>query len=198
MRQPSHFPWEKFPQFEAIVHFARGIGSARSGDQEMAQQAHDQLDSLQNLLGDAPVNRYWANQIEIQKTAVRAWQTFAQGKRDEALKIMEIAAGLEESTEKNPITPGELLPAREMLGDMLLEMDQPEEALLNYQQSLKRNPNRFNTLYGAGKAAEIAGNVKETEIFFNRLLELAGSSAPKRTEIVYAYNKVNPNGSINK
>ena len=188
---PSEYPWEKFPQFEAIVHFANGIGAARSGNLETAQLSYERLDSLQNLMGDAPSKSYWADQVKIQKTAVKAWLTFAQGEKNKALAIMNEAAGFEDATEKSPITPGELLPVREMLGDMLLEMGQPEEAFKNYEQALQRNPNRFNTIYGAGKSAELAGKTKEAMDYFNKLIDLGGTSDPNRSQILHASKLVN-------
>lgn len=189
--KPTSFPWEKFPQFEALIHFAKGVGGARSGQPEIAQQSIDRLEALKTSLGTSAAAQYWVNQIEIQKTAVQAWKAFAEQKQEEALKYMETAAALEDATEKSPITPGELVPVREMFGDLLLEMKKPTEALSQYQQSLERNPNRFNTVYNAGKAAELAGNPEKAKAYFEALLQLKGPSASERQQLAHAEKYVN-------
>lgn len=186
------FPWNKFPQFEALIHFAKGVGAARSGQPEIGQQAIDRLEALKTAMGTSAAARYWVNQIEIQKTAVSAWKAFAEQNQEQALELMQKAAELEDATEKSPITPGELVPVREMFGDLLLELDRPSEALSQYQQSLERNPNRFNTVYNAGKAAELAGNTEKAKTYFENLLQLKGKSASDRPQLEYAAKFVSP------
>jgi tetratricopeptide (TPR) repeat protein len=185
------FPWNNFPQCEALLYFAKGIGAGRSGNSEIIQQAYQKLEKLQNTFKDTEANKYWINQIEIQKTVVKAWQMFAQGNREKAIETMILAAELEDATEKNPVTPGELLPVREMLGDMLLEMDQPDEALLQYELALESSPNRFNSLYGAGRSAELNGDKNKAVKYFTTLLENRGSSDLSRERLVYASNVIN-------
>ncbi|MHA2032660.1 MAG: tetratricopeptide repeat protein, partial [Candidatus Kariarchaeaceae archaeon] len=136
-------------------------------------------------------NKYWVDKIEIQKTAVKAWKIFAQGNREDGLETMTIAAELEDATEKNPVTPGELLPVREMLGDMLLDMDQPDDALLQYELALENSPNRFNSLYGAGRSAELIGDINKATIYFTSLLENSGSADLSRERLAHASNVVN-------
>jgi len=111
------FAWEVFPQFQAISYFANGIGAAKYGDIENAQLAYETLDSLYNSIKKAPQNICWKNQIDIQKPAVQAWITYASGDIDQGMKIMNDAASMEDLTTKSLITPGALLPIREMLGN---------------------------------------------------------------------------------
>jgi len=180
------FSWEAFPQFQAINYFAKGIGAAKLGDIPMAEKAYNSLDSLFNSMEKAPQNKYWKKQIEIQKTAVRAWIVYANGDRLEGMRIMNTAAELEDTTTKSPITPGELLPMREMLGDLYLEQGNAQMAISNYKRSLERNPNRFNTLYGAGKAAEMMEDGKEASSYFEALMTLVGENDSERSQIEYA------------
>ena len=180
------FPWEKFPQFEALVHFAKGIGAGRTNNAAVAQAAVEKLTELQTTLGNKPATSYWYNQIAIQKRAVEAWLQYAKGERDAALAIMEEAADMESKSEKSPITPGEVIQVREMLGDLLLEMEQPDKALQAYQAALENSPNRFYTLYGAGKAAEMANENELAKAYFAKLLELNGTAATQRAALTYA------------
>jgi len=187
----QNFSWEKFPQYEALIYFANGIGGARSGNPEIAQLAYDKLNELQKILRDSKVKNYWVNQIEVQKTVVKAWQIFALSNKEKALEIMTIAAELEDATEKNPVTPGELLPVREMLGDLLLEIGQPDEALLQYELSLKDSPNRFNSIYGAGRSAELIGDNNKAKNYFKSLLDISKSSDLSRDRLAHASDVVN-------
>jgi len=184
------FSWDKFPQYEALIYFAKGIGAGRSGNIEIAQQSYQKLDELQKTFTDSESNKYWINQIEIQKKVVKAWEFYAQNELDKSLKMMSSVADLEDATEKSPVTPGQLLPAREMLGDLLLEMNKPKEALVQYELTLEKNPNRFNSLYGAGKSAELIGDKKKTKFYFSELLKLNNHSNSTRPQIVYAENLV--------
>src|SRR5260370_1793443 len=117
-----------FPFTEALTHFARGIGAARSGDVALAQKSEAELARLRDAL-KAAKNDYWATEVEVSRVGVAAWTAFAQGKADEALTLMRSAADVEDRNEKHIVTPGRILPARELLGDMLLELKRPAEAL---------------------------------------------------------------------
>ena len=187
----SKFAWEKYPQYEALVYFAKGIGGGRSGDPEIAKLSFEKLEELQNALGDSRANRYWIEQIEVQKTVVKAWQMYGEKDLEKAKEIMFLAAELEDATEKSPVTPGELLPVREMLGDLLLEMDKPNEALLQYELSLEGSPNRFNSLYGAGKCAELIGDKDKAMDYFKRIINNSGDSDMNRDRLVYASDFIN-------
>jgi tetratricopeptide (TPR) repeat protein len=107
---------------------------------------------------------------------------------NESLKLMTAAADHEDATSKNPVTPGALLPAREMLGDLYMELKRPKDALIQYELSLKINPNRFNTLYSAGKSAELSGDLKKAKFYYGELLKLNKDPKSTRQQIVYARN----------
>lgn len=169
---PDTFPWERFRYAEAITHFANALGAARSGDVAGAQKGIEKLDSIHQALLDAK-DGYWADQVKIQREVAAAWLAHAQGKNEEALNLMQSAADLEDSTEKHPVTPGPLFPARELLGDLLLELNQPARALTAYETSLQSAPNRFNSFYGAANAAVRAGDREKAKIYFTRLAELS-------------------------
>ena len=184
----TNFPWNKFPQYEALIYFAKGIGAGRNGNIEIAQQSFQKLEELQNTFENTEANKYWINQIEIQKTAVKAWLLFAQNEKEKSLETMIAAADLEDATEKNPVTPGTLLPARELLGDLYLEMNRPKDALIQYELSLKNSPNRFNTLYGAGISAELLGDSEKAKFYFTALLKNNKSSKSNRERLAHALN----------
>ena len=183
-RTPANFPWDKYPAMEAISHFAVAVGAARTGQTEKAKAALDRLASLQEKT--AAASEYWATQIEVQHTSAKAWLAFEEGRHDEALSTMETAAELESSTEKHPVTPGEVLPAREQLADMLVEMERYNRALSEYEKALERNPNRFNSLYGAAHAAERAGKMSEADTYYSKLVEVAGEAGVNRSGIQHA------------
>jgi hypothetical protein len=138
--QPAWFPWDKFPQMEAITHFAVGIGAARSADLESARKAADRLTAIHK--GLETKDPYWSKQVSIQQKSVAAWIAFAEGKKQEALTMMRDVAALEDTTEKHAVTPGAILPARELLAEMLLETNEPALAKLEFEKSLAVAPNR--------------------------------------------------------
>jgi tetratricopeptide (TPR) repeat protein len=187
----SKLSWDKFPQYEALVYFAKGIGGGRSGNHEIAKLSFEKLEALQNALEDSRANQYWKGQIEVQKTVVKAWQKYAEKDMEKAKEIMFLAAELEDATDKSPVTPGELLPVREMLGDLLLEMDKPKEALVQYELSLESSPNRFNSLYGAGKCAELIGDKYMAMDYFKRIINNSGDSDMNRDRLVHASDFIN-------
>jgi tetratricopeptide (TPR) repeat protein len=130
---------------------------------------------------------YWANQVEIQRQVVSAWVAFAEGDRQGALAAMRAAAEREDGTEKNAVTPGPLTPAREQLGEMLLELKLPSEALKEFEATLTKEPNRFRSLYGAAESAKLAGNRQTAQTHFQQLLKVAeGGDKPGRPELVEA------------
>ncbi|MGR8940527.1 MAG: hypothetical protein ACU83P_02955 [Gammaproteobacteria bacterium] len=150
--RPLAFPWEKFGWCEAITHFAKGLGAARSGDPAAARASLTRLETLRDAARDAN-NAYAADQIEIQRLAVAAWIAHADKQEEEAERLMHTSADLEDATEKDNVTPGAIIPARELLGDLLLDLRRPKEALKAYHASLQRAPNRMNGLLGAKQAA---------------------------------------------
>jgi hypothetical protein len=179
---PSDFPWNNFPYAEAMIYFARAIGSARNGDTAGANKDIEHLRSIQKALADAKEN-YWATQVEIERRAAAAWLAHAEGKQEEALQLMRSAADLEGSTEKNPVTPGAIVPARELLGDLLLELRKPQQALKEFEASLLVAPNRFNGLYGAARAAELSGDRQKAATFYAKLTTLGEHSDGTRPEL---------------
>jgi tetratricopeptide (TPR) repeat protein len=177
--QPTTFPWAKYPYAKAIVHFARAVGAARSGKVEAARQDLATLAEIQTLLkGQKGFD--WATQVEIQRRAAAAWLARAEKKDTEALTLMRSAADLEDSTDKHPVTPGSILPAREQLADLLTELGQPAAALAEYETSLRAAPGRLNSYDGAARAAERAGKKQEAKAFRDRLVALCGGSVPAR------------------
>ena len=153
---PASFPWAQFPYAEAITHFARAVGAARSGDPARARQAIERLDALHQATVDAKI-AYWPGQIEIQRRAAAGWLARAEGRNDEAVRLLKESAELEAATDKHPVTPGAVAPARELYADLLMELGRPAEALAEYEGSLKVAPKRRYALAGALKAADAAG-----------------------------------------
>jgi tetratricopeptide (TPR) repeat protein len=182
---PKDLAWDKFPQAESITWFARGLGAARSGDVTQAKKDLERITALRDTLTQAKIP-YWAQQSEIQRLAVAAWIAKAEGKREEALALMRQSADREDGTEKHPVTPGALFPAREMLGDMLLELGQPAAALVEIERSQKSEPNRFLGLWSAGRAAELAGNQTKAREYYGQLLDLGKAADGERMEIKQA------------
>lgn len=168
--EPTWFPWASFPWQESIVHFGRLLGSVHTGNIRVALLELSRLDSLHLLLQR---DAYKARQVEIQQTAGRAWIAYAKGAAPEALGLMKKAADLEDSTSKHPVTPGEVLPARELYGDLLEALHQHRSALQEYEAVLKKCPNRFNSLFGAGRAAELLGDTSTAGSFYTQLLAIA-------------------------
>jgi hypothetical protein len=183
---PAAFPWERFPFAEANIHFARAVGAARSGQVAVAGQEIEKLAANQQALSKIKIGYDWATEVEIQRQVATAWLAHAEGKDAEAVRAMRAAADLEDATEKHPVTPGAILPAREMLGDLLLEVKQPAPALIEYQTVLKNLPNRFNALYGAARATELSGDRKQARIYYEKLAALGNQSDGSRPELQYA------------
>jgi hypothetical protein len=181
----SEAGWKRFPQAEAINAFARALGAARSGDAAGARKEIERLHSLQQALAERKL-AYWAEQVEIQAKVATAWASYAEGKHEEALGAMRAAADHEDQTEKHVVTPGPIMPARELLGEMLMELGRPAEALPQYEASIAKEPNRFRGLYGAGLAAERAGDLTRARGHYEKLVAISAPSAGARTELIYA------------
>ena len=178
-----------FPPADAITYFARGLGAAHVKDGATARSAIGSLEQIRDKL--KMKEGYWANQVEIQRQEVSAWLAFAEGDPKAALAGMRAAAELEDGTEKNAITPGPLAPARELLGELLLELKRPAEALKEFEATLTREPNRFRSLYGAAQAAKLAGNRQAAQKYFRELLKVAErADSPGRQELVEARSEV--------
>ena len=178
-----------FPPAEAITHFARAMGAARSGDIAAAQADIEKLKSLRAGLEKANQS-YWAEQVEVQILAAQAWTDQAQGSQGEALQFMRAAAALEDGTEKHVSMENRLYPMRELLGDLLMLQGQPALALTEYEISMQNAPNRLRGFYGAAKAAEASGDKKKSAGYFNKLAQLTNSSDGARAEIAEARQHV--------
>ena len=167
------------PWAQAITWTAVGVGSARSKNLDRAGQAEVKLAALRDAIAKQN-NSYWSNQVEVQRREVAAWIAEQNGKSEDALKMARSAAELEESMDKAAVTPGAVTPAREMLAELLLLQHQPKESLAEYAAVLKTAPNRFNALYGAGRAAEAAGDASAAAKYFQKLTEVAvGDERPE-------------------
>jgi hypothetical protein len=172
-----------FPYTDAITWFARGMGAARLRDAAAANDAATALKQIQERLSKAN-EYYWAQQVEVQAAAVSAWSALAAGKTEEALRQMESAANMEDGTEKSVVTPGPLAPARELLGEMFLVVNEPAKALGQFEATLKTEPRRFRSLYGAAHAAQLSGNRNASQKYFRELLSVcANADKPGRPEI---------------
>ncbi|MGI9180655.1 MAG: hypothetical protein ACR2H9_09170 [Longimicrobiaceae bacterium] len=170
------------PFVTAVAHFARAIGAARSGQPALAREEVAALAALENTLEEQK-NSYWATIVGAQRLAATAWLARAEGRDEEALRVAGAAAELEETIEKHPVTPGPLLPARELLGDLLLELNRPAEARQAYEKSLEREPNRARSLFGAARAAELAGDLESARTRYAELAQLMAPSDGDRAEL---------------
>ena len=179
------------PYTAALTHFARALGAARSGDAAAAAQSVNELARLRDAL-KAATNEYWAMEVEVSRLGAAAWTAWAQGKGDEALLMMRSAADIEDKSEKHIVTPGRIAPARELLGEMLLELKRPADALKEFEASQVREPDRFRGLYGAAQAAAQAGDRVKAKRYFTRLVEIAGNGA-ERPELVQAHSFLSAN-----
>ena len=165
----------------AITHFARAVGAARSGKPDAAKADIAKLAELRDKLREAK-DAYWAEQVDIQWQTANAWLLYAQGKYDEALAAMAAAAAAEDKTEKSPVTPGPIVPARELYGAMLLERGKAKDALAAFEATLKKEPHRLGATLGAAKAAEQAGDAGTARQYYAAAVALGEScrSGPSR------------------
>lgn len=191
-RIPPDYPWDTAAASEAMSHFARALGAARTGRFDEARSSLERLSEIKTRLDEA--TPYWATQTEIQRLSALAWLQFEEGRREEGLSTMRAAADLESRTEKHPVSPGEVLPARELLADMLLELGRPDQALGEYEAALNRSPNRFNSLYGAGRAAELSGDTQRAAAYFRALLAVCANADTERERLRHAREYIGATG----
>jgi hypothetical protein len=181
----ANFSWNAFPWQEAIIHFTRLLGNAHLNNIKAAKLELAKLNQLHDLLQQQK-DSYKAMQVAIQIKAGEAWVEFVSGDKTIAVHLMKLAADMEDNTSKHPVTPGEVLPARELLGDMFLQMNENDNALQAYEAVLKKCPNRLNGLYGAGKAAKKSGDEKKATYYYRQLsliADLANSGRQDLTEL---------------
>ena len=174
-----------FAHCEAITSFTRALGAARMGNAAAAEQDAQRLEAQHKALLEAK-NSYWATEVEVQRIAVAAWVAKAKGQNDEAQRLMRAAADMEDRSEKHIVTPGRVVPARELLGDMLLELKQPAAALKEFEQSQVREPNRLRGYAGAAAAADAAGERDKARQHYAKLVELTREADTALPEITRA------------
>jgi len=179
---PETFPWDRYPWAEAVTCFAQAIGAARNGDAGLARNGVEKLRVLKQQSVEKK-DPYWAGQVEISRTAAEAWACWAEKKNEDALKLMRSAADQEIATEKHPVTPGSILPMRELLGELLLELGQPKQALAEFEASLMSSVNRFNGIYGAARSAEMAGEKQKADSYYRQLIALCEKADTARPEL---------------
>ena len=170
---------------DSLTRFARGLGMARSGDPAGARREIQAMQGLRAAL-DKSTQAYWADRTADQLLAVSAWAAYAEGARDEALRLMRAAADSEDGSVKHVAMENRLYPMRELLGELLLQAGQPAAALREFEASLRENPNRFRGLYGAARAAETSGNSRKAVAYCEKLVALASKADTPRPEIARA------------
>ena len=176
----------RFPQAEAMTYFARALGAAHTGSLADARRMTAALEEIHDRLA-ASNEAYWAAQVAIEHDGAAAFLALAEGRTSEALSMMREAAAREDATEKNAVTPGPIAPARELLAEMLLELKQPAQALTEFQATLRKEPNRFRALYGAARAASLAGDRATARNYYSQLLKICErADSPGRPELAEA------------
>ena len=178
--RPANTPWT-----EAVTHFARAVGAARSGNPAAATADIARLAELRDKL-QSMQDAYWTEQVDIQRRVALAWQAFASGQKDQGIAQMKAAADAEDATDKSAVSPGPLAPARELYGYMLLEAERHREALDAFEATMKKEPNRFRGAYGAARAAELAGEAAKATAYYKQVLEIAKDADTERPEIAAA------------
>ena len=179
----------RFAFVEAITTFSRALGAARKGDAAGAEVETAKLEAQHKALVEAK-NNYWATEVEVQRISAAAWIAKAKGQNDEALRLMRSAADAEDRSEKHIVTPGRVLPARELLGDMLMELEQPAAALKEYEMSQQREPNRLRGWTGAAAAADAAGERDKARAHYAKLVELTRDADTPLPEVTLAKTKL--------
>jgi tetratricopeptide (TPR) repeat protein len=170
------------PYTEAITHFARAVGAARSGRPAAADADIARLGELRDRL-QTMNDAYWAEQVDIQRRVALAWQAFAAGRTADGLAQMQAAADAEDATDKAAVTPGPLAPARELYGEMLLAAGRTREALAAFEATVRKEPGRFRGTYGAARAAEASGDLTRARMYYSQLLETARDADTQRPEL---------------
>ena len=186
------FPWDNYPWERSIVSFGRVLGAVHTNKIGDAEKELAQLKANYATLLEKK-KAYEATQVQVQCKAAEGWIKFSRGNKEEAIQLMTEAAAMEDATDKHPVTPGEVLPARELLGDLYFEMGEFGKALEAYEADLKRHPGRFNGLYGAGMAAHKSGNKEKAMSYFQQLITTAQLSDTKRHELLTAQSFMKQN-----
>jgi hypothetical protein len=192
---PKDFPWENYPWEASMIYFGRILGAAHVHNTEATKADLKVLeDNYKTLV--AKNKSYEANQVQIQIKASEGWIKFAEGDKKEAVKLLAEAANMEDATEKHPVTPGEIIPARELLAALYMEMGEFSEALVAYESDIERHAGRFNALYGAGLAAQKTGDREKAAKYFEQLIKIASLSDNQRPELATAKAFLQTNGNL--
>jgi hypothetical protein len=179
---PPNLAWQKFPQAEAVLVSVRGLAAARTGAIPAARKDLVRLADLKQAMKTAKIG-YWPEQTDFQMKAIEAWIALEEKQPDRALQLMRVSAEAEEAGDKHPVTPGGIVPMRELLAEMLLRLDQPGPALAEFERSLAREPNRFRSIYGAALAAEAANNSEAAKKYYSKLRSLTANADTTRREV---------------
>jgi tetratricopeptide (TPR) repeat protein len=182
---PPDLAWSRFPQAEAILVFSRGLGEARTGKMQAARADSARLSELKDTMQTLGMG-YWAQQADIQIGALGAWIALAEHRGGEAVRLMRSAADAEDASDKHPVTPGNVVPMRALLGELFLELKQPRQALAQFERSLERDPNRLRTIYGAAQAAQTTGDRTVAAGYYERVKALAAQGDGARAEFAHA------------
>ena len=174
-----------FGYIDAITHYARVIGAARTGNAAAAKEDAAALLAIHEKLAAAK-DEYWAQQVKIQHTAALGWIAYAEGRKDEAVKLLHDAANQEDASDKSAVSPGPLAPAREMLGEMLLEMNQAQHALVELEAVMKKEPNRFRALYHGARAAAATGDAAKARQYYKQVVDMCPKGDGSRKELAVA------------
>ena len=175
---PMAFPWERFPWAEAMISFTRALGAAHTGDTAAAEAEIAKLQSLKQKLDQAK-DDYWAEQVEVQRLAASGILAHAKGDDKQAVELVRAAADLDATMDKHPATPAEVLPARELLADLLLELNDPAAALKEYEQSVSTERNRFRSILGIARAAKQTGDTAKAREAYGKLITVASADSDR-------------------
>jgi len=172
------FPWERFPWAEAMISFTRALGAAHTGDTAATEVEIAKLQALKQKL-DQNKDDYWAKQVEVQRLAASGILAHARGNDKQAVELLRAAADLDASMDKHPATPAEVVPARELLADLLLELNDPAAALKEYQQTVSAERNRFRSILGIARAAKQTGDTAKAREAYGKLISLASADSDR-------------------
>ena len=181
----TNLDWNKAPWPKAMLHFSRALGFTNTGNTSKAQKELDILIDLRERLNEAK-NSYESGQVTIQIESIKGWIEYSKGNTEKAIEYMKLASKLESETTKAAVTPGEIIPAEELLADLYMLTGKHKEALKSYELNLKGRPFRFNGLYGAAKAAQKLDNNELAAYYFEKLIEVSEDVNSSRPELLEA------------
>src|SRR6476620_2832515 len=191
LRVPELPHWSSFPFMEALIEYAHALGRAHTGDLEGARKAMDRMRQLRDATSD-PKFDYFKRQLDQQMQAASAWVAYGENKKEDAVAALRGAADAEDILGKHPVSPGAIVPAREQLGDLLLELGRPQEARVEFEAALKIYPNRFRGLYGAALSAERSQDREGARRYYATLVAQTAQADDSRSELghIREYRKV--------